>query len=187
MAAAIVLLPTLTLTGVQIATPDSPTSASGWRMAEREQGLGLSSRSASSSCATLDACQQLAARRLRLASWFEQKRNDWRATAKKLRAAAENGRHNPGTAGATSLAVPHLSAWLCIHSHEGAWTDSGDPYWGGLQMDRAFMSAYATRRLLARGWANVWSPREQMWVAERAWRVRGFSPWPTTAAMCGLL
>ncbi len=83
---------------------------------------------------------------------------------------------------------PHKRAWSCIHRYEGAWTDSGDPYWGGLQMDRSFMRTYAPRILLRRGWAHRWSPIEQMWVAERAFRSgRGFYPWPNTARMCGLL
>ena len=64
----------------------------------------------------------------------------------------------------------------------------GTPYWGGLQMDRAFMRQYAPRHLLRRGWANTWSPVEQMWVAERALRAgRGFYPWPNTARICGLI
>lgn len=83
---------------------------------------------------------------------------------------------------------PHYSAWLCIHSHEGSWTDSGDPYWGGLQMDRSFMRSYAPAHLLRRGWANTWSMLEQMWVAEKAYASgRGFYPWPNTARMCGLI
>jgi hypothetical protein len=83
---------------------------------------------------------------------------------------------------------PHKSAWLCIHRYEGSWTDSGDPYWGGLQMDRGFMYAYAPRVLLRRGLANHWTPIEQMWVAERAHRSgRGFYPWPNTARHCGLI
>ena len=82
---------------------------------------------------------------------------------------------------------PHYNEWLCIHSHEGSWTDSGDPYWGGLQMDRSFMSSYAPPSLLRKGFANSWTPLEQMWVAERAYRSgRGFGPWPNTARMCGL-
>jgi len=85
------------------------------------------------------------------------------------------------------LPVPHLSAWLCIHRYEGSWSDSGDPYWGGLQMDRTFMLTYAPRWLLAKGWANSWTPRQQMWVAERAWPSRGFYPWPNTARACGLI
>lgn len=83
---------------------------------------------------------------------------------------------------------PHESAWLCIHHFEGSWTDSGDPYWGGLQMDRGFMETYAPASLLRRGWANRWTPVEQMWVAERAMRSgRGYSPWPNTARFCGLV
>ena len=86
------------------------------------------------------------------------------------------------------LVVRHLSSWLCIHSYEGSWTDSGDPYWGGLQMDRTFMLTYAPRWLLRKGWANTWTPTEQMYVAERAHDSgRGYGPWPTTARMCGLL
>src|SRR5262245_37720267 len=41
------------------------------------------------------------------------------------------------------LVVKYMSAWMCIDRYEGSWTDSGDPYWGGLQMDQSFMTAYA--------------------------------------------
>jgi len=84
--------------------------------------------------------------------------------------------------------VPHKSAWLCIHRYEGSWADQGDPYWGGLQMDRGFMRSYAPGVLLRRGFANHWTPLEQMWVAERAHHSgRGFYPWPNTARYCGLI
>ena len=43
---------------------------------------------------------------------------------------------------------PHKRGWLCIHRFEGSWRDAGDPYWGGLQMDRGFISTYAPRVLL---------------------------------------
>ena len=83
---------------------------------------------------------------------------------------------------------PHKRGWLCIHHFEGSWSDSGDPYWGGLQMDRGFMRTYAPASLLRKGWANRWTPLEQMWVAERAHRSgRGYGPWPNTARSCGLL
>ena len=86
------------------------------------------------------------------------------------------------------LNPPHKRAWLCIHRYEGSWSDSGDPYWGGLQMDRSFMEGYAPHHLLHRGWADHWSPIEQMWVAERAYRAgRGFYAWPNTARVCGLI
>jgi len=93
-----------------------------------------------------------------------------------------------GLAYAKAIHPPHKGAWLCIHRYEGSWRDSGDPYWGGLQMDRGFMSGYAPRYLLRRGFANRWSPLEQMWVAERAYRSgRGFYAWPNTARYCGLI
>jgi hypothetical protein len=83
---------------------------------------------------------------------------------------------------------PHKAGWLCIHRYEGNWHDSDDPYWGGLQMDRSFMRSYAPAFLLRRGWANRWTPLEQMWVAERAHRSgRGYYPWPNTARYCGLI
>lgn len=87
-----------------------------------------------------------------------------------------------------ALHPPHKSSWLCLHGYEGGWRDSGDPYWGGLQMDRGFMLLYAPRVLIRRGWADRWTPLEQMWVAERAYRSgRGYGPWPATARLCGLL
>jgi hypothetical protein len=87
-----------------------------------------------------------------------------------------------------AVSPPHKSGWLCIHRFEGSWSDSGDPYWGGLQMDRGFMRTYSPGLLLRRGLANRWTPLEQMWVAERAYRSgRGYWPWPNTARACGLL
>lgn len=85
--------------------------------------------------------------------------------------------------------IPHKSGWLCIHSHEGSWTDSGDPYWGGLQMDRSFMTTYGSDMIRRfHGYANVWPAWAQMVVAERAFSSgRGYGPWPNTARYCGLL
>lgn len=80
-------------------------------------------------------------------------------------------------------------SWTCIHGHEGAWNDSGDPYWGGLQMDRGFMNHYGADfiRIHHGGLANVWTPHEQMVAAERAYfSGRGFGPWPQTRRMCGV-
>lgn len=83
---------------------------------------------------------------------------------------------------------PHEAQWSCIHHFEGSWTDTGAPYYGGLQMDWNFMSSYGRRLLRAKGPAYNWTPLEQMWVAEAAWRAgRGFYPWPNTARMCGLI
>jgi hypothetical protein len=85
--------------------------------------------------------------------------------------------------------IGDLGAWTCIHRREGAWNDRGDPYWGGLQMDRPFMRSWG-RDMLARyrgRLADAWTPRDQMVVAERARKVRGYHPWPNTARACGLL
>jgi hypothetical protein len=91
-------------------------------------------------------------------------------------ARASQHAHNP----------PQLSAWLCIHSYEGSWSDSGAPYWGGLQMSYAFQQTYGARLLRQKGTADHWSPLEQIWTAVRAHRERGFTPWPNTARFCGL-
>jgi hypothetical protein len=83
---------------------------------------------------------------------------------------------------------PRLSAWLCINRFEGPWTDPNAPYYGGLQMDLSFQRSYAPELLRKKGTADNWTPIEQIWVAERAYRSgRGFTPWPNTARSCGLL
>jgi hypothetical protein len=57
-----------------------------------------------------------------------------------------------------------------------------------LQMDMGFQQAYGAALLRRKGTADHWSPLEQIWVAERAYRSgRGFYPWPNTARWCGLL
>jgi hypothetical protein len=83
---------------------------------------------------------------------------------------------------------PHLPAWLCIHRGEAPWTDPNPPYYGGLQMDYEFQQTYGRALLQQKGTADHWTPLEQIWVAERAFRSgRGFYPWPNTARYCGLL
>jgi hypothetical protein len=83
---------------------------------------------------------------------------------------------------------PRLVAWLCINRFEGPWRDPNAPYYGGLQMDLSFQRTYAPELLRKKGTADKWSPIEQIWVAERAYRAgRGFTPWPNTARFCGLL
>jgi hypothetical protein len=86
------------------------------------------------------------------------------------------------------LRLRRFEAWVCIHQHEAAWNDTGDPYWGGLQMDRGFMRVYG-RDMIRRhhgGLADTWTPAEQIVVAERAYQRRGFAPWPRTARSCGV-
>jgi hypothetical protein len=84
--------------------------------------------------------------------------------------------------------TPRWGAWMCIHEHEGSWeAATGNGYYGGLQMDMNFMRAYGGELLAKKGTANNWTPTEQVMVADRAWRTRGFYPWPNTARMCGLI
>ena len=83
---------------------------------------------------------------------------------------------------------PRRSAWMCIHRHEGAWTDPNPPYYGGLQMDISFQRTYGRELLRRKGTADKWTPLEQIWVAHKAHRSgRGFYPWPNTARYCGLI
>src|SRR5262245_2036790 len=82
---------------------------------------------------------------------------------------------------------PNLSAWLCIHSHEGSWSDPNAPYYGGLQMDYSFQRTYGPKLLATKGTADNWTMWEQIWVAQRAYDSgRGFGPWPNTRRMCGV-
>jgi hypothetical protein len=88
---------------------------------------------------------------------------------------------------------PRKRAWLCIHRYErhpqmGWRTNTGNGYYGGLQMDIHFQRLYSLGLLRRKGTADKWTPLEQMWVAERAYRAgRGFYPWPNTARACGLI
>jgi hypothetical protein len=83
----------------------------------------------------------------------------------------------------------HRLEWLCIHRFEGSWTaHTGNGYYGGLQMDLSFQRTYGAKLLRKKGTADRWTPLEQMWVAEKAYRSgRGFYPWPNTARYCGLI
>ena len=101
-------------------------------------------------------------------------RNKWRRFASRARRRAQN--------------PPYKSAWLCIHRYEASWHDGGAPYYGGLQMDISFQLHYGRRLYRLKGTADHWTPLEQIWVAEKARRSgRGFSPWPSTARLCGAL
>jgi Transglycosylase-like domain len=93
------------------------------------------------------------------------------------------------TARRRAKSPPRLTAWMCIHRHEGPWNaNTGNGYYGGLQMDMAFQRAHGADLLRAKGPAHRWTPIEQIWVAERAYRSGlGFRPWPNTARYCGLL
>ncbi|HJQ73966.1 MAG TPA: hypothetical protein VJ814_03700 [Gaiellaceae bacterium] len=104
-----------------------------------------------------------------------------------LRKLANRWRHREHAAWWKANHPPDFAAWLCIHRYEGSWGDSGGPYWGGLQMDFSFQATYGGWLLRHKGTADHWSPLEQIWVAVRASRTRGFSPWPNTARYCGVM
>jgi len=81
------------------------------------------------------------------------------------------------------------SAFLCIHRYEAAWNaNTGNGYFGGLQMDQGFMRHYGWAYLRRWGTADHWPAWAQLDASERAYRSgRGFWPWPNTARVCGLL
>lgn len=82
---------------------------------------------------------------------------------------------------------PSLWAWLCIHRHEGPWNSSTNPiYDGGLQMNDTFQYTYGRKWRRLKGPAYNWTKWEQIWTGVRAWRTRGFGPWPNTRIPCGV-
>lgn len=82
-----------------------------------------------------------------------------------------------------------LQAFSCIHHYEGAWdSNTGNGYYGGLQMDLDFQNSYGADFLARWGTADNWPIWAQIQAAVRAYRSgRGFGPWPNTARACGLL
>jgi hypothetical protein len=85
---------------------------------------------------------------------------------------------------------PIIDGLKCIHTYEGAWdsvSDTVPTYYGGLQMDASFEEAYGPDVLAYRGGhANEWPRHDQLMVGVRGYKVRGYTPWPTAAAACGL-
>jgi hypothetical protein len=87
-----------------------------------------------------------------------------------------------------SRVVYLVDAFSCVHRYEGAWdANTGNGYYGGLQMDRGFQTSYGRELLAAKGTADRWTPAEQIAVAITAYATRGFYPWPNTARRCGLI
>lgn len=81
------------------------------------------------------------------------------------------------------LSHPWVDAALCVHHYEGAWNaNTGNGYYGGMQFD---LSTWAANGGTGRPDLNP--PAEQLRVAYRTWQARGWTPWPNTAAMCGLV
>jgi Transglycosylase-like domain len=80
-------------------------------------------------------------------------------------------------------------AFTCIYRYErgrGGWsTQTGNGYYGGLQMDLSFQRAYG-REYLRLGTADRWPASVQIAVGIAGWLERGFQPWPQTRRACGL-
>jgi len=108
-------------------------------------------------------------------------------TPSAIQRAAEQWRQRSAVAHTSAEHPPHLRQFLCIHRYEAGWTDTGAPYYGGLQMDLGFQQSYGGWLYTRKGTADHWSPLEQIWTAEKALRSRGFWPWPNTARFCGLI
>jgi hypothetical protein len=92
------------------------------------------------------------------------------------------------TTNRTYARPPHKRAFLCMHRGEGSWrAATGNGYYGGLQMDRAFMRHYGAYLLRVKGTANRWSPLEQIWIGEHGRRAQGWGAWPRSSRACGLI
>jgi hypothetical protein len=86
--------------------------------------------------------------------------------------------------------VRYYDEFMCIADHESGrrWdVSTGNGYYGGLQMDITFQRTYAPGLYRTKGTADHWTAEEQIRAAGRAVASRGFTPWPNTARMCGLL
>lgn len=81
------------------------------------------------------------------------------------------------------------NAFLCIHRYEGSWTsNTGNGYYGGLQMDYGFMRDYGSEYVKKWGTADNWPVWAQIDAARQAYNSgRRFTPWPNTARACGFL
>jgi hypothetical protein len=77
--------------------------------------------------------------------------------------------------------------WKCVHEHEGAWNaNTGNGYYGGLQMTPWFQQTYGPEFWRRWGTADRWPVYAQLIAAERAWKQDGdFGQWGTAPA-CGL-
>jgi hypothetical protein len=87
------------------------------------------------------------------------------------------------------LRAPVYADLACIHGYEGSWWSysPAGPYYGGYQMDPTFEQHYGADYVAIWGDANNWPAPMQTAAAYRATLEVGFSPWPSSAAACGLL
>jgi len=81
-----------------------------------------------------------------------------------------------------------LTELMCIHHHEGRWTsNTGNGYYGGLQMNIKFQLTFGSAFFGRWGTADNWPIWAQVVVARRAYsNGLGFTPWPNTSRACGL-
>lgn len=94
----------------------------------------------------------------------------------------------------TSYSSSQYSGLLCIHKYEGAWNaNTGNGFYGGLQMDSSFMQTYGPEFYRQYGTANNWPVIDQLIAGYRAVtgngnpaNARGYTPWPNTRLMCGI-
>lgn len=83
---------------------------------------------------------------------------------------------------------PRAWLWRKVNAKEctGRWTcNTGNGYYGGLQMDYSFQRTYNAAALRLWGTANNWPIAAQMKAADRAYRSRGLQPWPSSYAQYG--
>lgn len=86
-----------------------------------------------------------------------------------------------------ALAWWESSGAQCVKSKEGGWgSNTGNGYYGGFQADHSFQRAYGYEFYISYGTANNWQPWQQIIMAYRGWKSRGWQPWPNTSRMCGL-
>jgi hypothetical protein len=112
----------------------------------------------------------------------------WEERARKAKRKLEKWKRWKQRQAALAKSRALYEKWRCIHEHEAAWNaNTGNGYYGGLQMDVSFMNAYGPEFIRRWGYANKWPVWAQLKAAERAYSSRGFDPWPNTARMCGLL
>jgi len=132
--------------------------------------------------------------------WWQVPGQTWRQVVRRSRALKRWHEHKLAALDRQVQALlpkpqPHLvhdwlfDAFVCIHHGEGAWnTNTGNGYYGGLQMNHDFMQHYGAEYLHQWGTADHWPAWAQIAVSIRAYRSgRGFYPWPQTARNCGLL
>ena len=82
-----------------------------------------------------------------------------------------------------------MNAFGCIHRYEGGWTsNTGNGYYGGLQMDLRVPAPLRRRFLRRWGTADNWPAWAQLEAAVGAYRAgRGFWPVAEHCPACGLI